>query len=103
CGSSSCSIAAGEHCCAGDQLSCSTVPCENADTFECDGPEDCTMGSQCCYRIQDDPSRASCRSSCGSSLTTLCHSNADCPQGLVCCPNFISPLGPTVRFCGACD
>src|SRR4051812_21843088 len=90
-----CSIAAGEHCCDASPLFCATAPCVNADQFDCDGPEDCP-GAICCFPIRDSFAHAACAADCPGE-GRLCHSIADCPEGLVCCLNFV--LGPGDGLC----
>lgn len=96
----SCSIAAGEHCCDQQPLTCQTAPCTGANQYDCDGPEDCG-GQECCFPIRNAFAAATCAPSCDNG-TVLCHQTQDCPQGTVCCKNFV--LGADVGLClGACD
>lgn len=43
--------------------------------LDCDGPEDCDVGDQCCFDGQD----AACSNGCGGGEDTLCHTDGDCP------------------------
>jgi hypothetical protein len=95
-----CSIAAGEHCCEGTPLFCSTGSCFDFREYDCDGPEDCP-GGVCCFHFRTFPGSAACAADCPGE-GALCHSQADCASGFVCCLNFV--LGPGDGLClGACD
>jgi len=96
CGGPSCSIAAGEFCCEGSPLYCSTTSCGGGfHEYDCDGPEDCPSGV-CCF----DGNVSACTVHC--QVAAMCHTIADCPKGQICCLNFV--LGPGDGLClGACD
>jgi hypothetical protein len=59
--------------------------CSDSFLVNCDGPEDCSAGQQCCM-----PSGTDIGNFCGSGECLyglrMCHGDTDCPQGQICCP-----------------
>lgn len=105
CESAPCS--AGQTCCLGVEdataWACGTAsatdatdPCYMApgtrippSVASCDGPEDCTAGSDCCGHGTATSFDYSCFPReggvpCASASTTLCHSTSDCASGQTC-------------------
>jgi hypothetical protein len=62
--------------------SCRTQACSGFGIEEatCDGPEDCSGGQLCCF----NDGATSCENSCNNNAARLCHTDADCPNGLEC-------------------
>jgi hypothetical protein len=90
CAGSQCAPCADQFCDTADYGQtgmCRAHAAPNAQSFGCDGPEDC--GAQgvfgnCCMLPTIG---AACSSSgCGPNGRLMCHSEADCPTGQHCCP-----------------
>jgi hypothetical protein len=104
CGTATCDIATGEHCCAA--AGCSKQACAQGTlTFECDGPEDC--GAQaCCLNLADpdvEPGRCSTLKTKADQCANgpnLCHADGDCPSGSPrCCFGKIPGVPADIGTC----
>jgi len=77
--------------CAPSASVCLATSCN----ISCDGPEDCP-GQQCC--IETVSQTSGCQASCDSgTFERLCHAQADCPAGQMCCPTKFTP-GPGIKY-----
>jgi hypothetical protein len=90
--------APGQVCCVsagGGSGHCDNDCVVSESTFECDGPEDCPMGDECCApdeRFGD----VACVSSC-SDDDTVCKDDGDCADS--CSEEFSGPLGQAYQTC----
>jgi hypothetical protein len=90
--------APGQVCCvtpSGGSGHCDDDCIASESTFECDGPEDCPIGDECCApdeRFGD----VACVSSC-SDDDTVCKDDGDCADS--CSEEFSGPLGQAYQTC----
>jgi hypothetical protein len=76
-------------------------PCAG-ERLECDGPEDCAQGEECCL-FDGQGSRCLDEGICGTTgsiSSTMCHVVAHCDQGELCCG---TAPGPAVDLYGICS
>jgi hypothetical protein len=52
------------------------VGCDERDIARCDGPEDCPLGTMCCF----EGGSTSCEESCAPG-NEVCHASEDCSRG----------------------
>jgi hypothetical protein len=64
-------------------------------TLECDGPEDCQSGDECCAPDEENGD-VTCVSSC-SDDDTVCKDDGDCSD--TCTEEFSGPLGQAYVTC----
>jgi hypothetical protein len=95
CGNASCPLP-GNGCCTatygasgacfpGDDNGCPSLA---AQKFNCDGPEDCTGGAVCCYRVANGAScmpPQACRGGGGKEGYQMCHEAKTCGAQQQCC------------------
>jgi len=90
CADAQCAPCADQFCDTGDYGRtgvCRAHVAANAQSFGCDGPEDC--GAQgvfgnCC--LLDGIGAACAAAGCGNNGRLMCHGDEQCPTGLHCCP-----------------
>lgn len=71
------------------------------DRLECDGPEDCPTGDECCL-FAGQGSRCIQAGVCGTTgsiSNTMCHVMNDCGQGELCCGTAAGPAVDLYAIC----
>lgn len=90
-----CDLPTGTDTCIGTNDACA------GERLECDGPEDCPVGDECCL-FQGQGSRCIQAGVCGTTgsiSNEMCHEHTDCEQGELCCG---TAPGPQVDLYAVC-
>ncbi|MBZ0230722.1 MAG: hypothetical protein K8M05_00100 [Deltaproteobacteria bacterium] len=90
-----CDVMTGTDTCVATTEACA------GDRLECDGPEDCAVGDECCL-FQGQGSRCIQAGVCGTTgaiSNEMCHAPTDCAQGEMCCGTAPGPQVDLYAIC----